>query len=157
MIVSMQKPKRIPYTKEGYDKIFFDIEQLNKTRAEVLVRLQTAREMGDLSENGAYKAAKWELGGIDRELRRLTYLSRVAFVKASSQNESITFGSTVTLETGGKVVTYQFVNVYESNPAQHKISTDSPIGAELMGKSVGDEVHINVPAGIVTYTVKAIS
>jgi transcription elongation factor GreA len=152
----MNKPARIPFTQVGYDKVFKDIESLNKERAEVLIRLQTAREMGDLSENGAYHAAKWELGGIDRELRKLTYLSRVAYVQENKSGQNVTFGSSVTIENEGKQVTYQLVNAYESNPAERKISIDSPLGSKIMGKTVGDSVKLSVPAGEITYRIVSV-
>ena len=62
------KPDPVPITKEGYDKAMSELERLEVYREEVLVRLQAAREMGDLSENGAYTAARFELSDTDRNI-----------------------------------------------------------------------------------------
>lgn len=79
-------PKKIPFTKEGFEKNQKDYDLLLEKRKEILVRLQAAREMGDLSENGAYTAAKLELRSTDRELRRLKYLLRFGVVTEKTNN-----------------------------------------------------------------------
>jgi len=71
-----QKPKPIQLTQEKYNQSKKERLKLNKERKEILIRLQTAREMGDLSENGAYTAAKFELRNTDRQLRHLNRLIR---------------------------------------------------------------------------------
>ncbi len=68
------KPKSIDLTQAGMDEAKVEHSELTAERAEILVRLQTAREMGDLSENGAYKYAKFELRDTDRRLRHLNKL-----------------------------------------------------------------------------------
>jgi transcription elongation factor GreA len=153
----MKPPQKIPFTQEGLDKIHQDILQHEQNRVEVLVRLQTAREMGDLSENGAYKAAKWELGGIDRELRRLRYLSRMGFVSESKGGQTIGFGSQVKVTLNGRQNQFMLVNEFESNPNQGKISVDSPIGQALMGKKAGDSVTVSAPAGLITYKIDSVT
>jgi len=155
----ISKPEKIPFTSEGYQKLEADQDRLNIERAAVLIRLQTAREMGDLSENGAYKAARFELGTIDRELRRLKYLLHVGYIdsKENSLRESVVFGSYVTLSLNNKEVKYRLVNQYESDPGKAKLSVDSPIGSALMGQSVGDTVEVKTPSGPVSYQIKAIT
>jgi transcription elongation factor GreA len=153
----MIKPKKIPFTQEGFDKIHQDILQHEKNRAEVLIRLQTAREMGDLSENGAYKAAKWELGGIDRELRRLRYLSRMGFVSESKGGNAIGFGSQVKVTMNGRQNQFMLVNEFEANPSQGKISVDSPIGQALLGKKAGETISIDAPSGLISCVIESVS
>ena len=73
-------PNPIPFTKAGYEKVKQDIEYYSTKRKKAVINLKTAREMGDLSENAAYKAARFELGNIDRQLRNLNYLLRFGVV-----------------------------------------------------------------------------
>lgn len=146
--------KTIPFTKTAYEKLQFNFDRLTQERKEVIVRLQTAREMGDLSENGAYIYAKRELGSIGRQLRELRYLLENGFVQASKlSHDQVEFGCRVTLKGEKGEVEYLIVSKHESNPAERKLSTDSPIGQAIMNKKVGDSVKIAVPAGEASYQV----
>lgn len=137
----------IQLTQEGYDKFQADFDRLTAERPEVLIRLQAAREMGDLSENGAYHAARFELSTIDRQLKKLTYQLRFAEITATKKAGIADFGSTVTLDNNGKTMTFTLVSGYESDPKAGKLSVYSPIGQAVMGKKVGDIAIVNAPAG----------
>lgn len=154
---TMNQPPKIPFTKDTYDQFSKDVEKYNKLRQEVLVRLQTAREMGDLSENGAYKYAKFELGNVNRQLRELHYNLRYGFVAQKTQVDVVDFGNTVTVQISGKNHTYTLVSDRESNPTQNKLSLQSPVGQALFGKRVGDTVTVDTPMGSKTYTITDIS
>lgn len=133
-------------------------QRLTAERKEVLVRLKDAREMGDLSENGAYKYAKFELGSISRQLRELRHLleNGEIFVKPASTGV-VAFGSTVVLKTNGKEVTYTLVNQHESDPSQGKLSLESPLGTLLLNKKVGETVVLTTAKGQVDYLIEKIS
>ena len=146
-------PKTIRFTKEAYEKLRNDLVDLEKYREEVLVRLQEAREKGDLSENGAYTAAKFELGETDRKLRRIKHQLRYGEVVESKHNGVVDFGSKVTLEREGKQMMFTLVSGYESDPKEQKLSETSPIGRAVKGKKKGDEVVVEAPAGEVVYRV----
>lgn len=148
------KPAAIPFTKAGFDELKTKLTTLTRKREEVIVRLQTAREMGDLSENAAYKAARFELGGIDRELRRVNYLLKVGVVEyLKPQNGLIGFGSLVTVKNAATEMTFMLVSGHESNPSEQKLSTDSPLGKSLLGKKAGDTITVSAPGGDTTYTI----
>lgn len=147
----------IPFTKAGYDKLRADQARLQKKRAETVVRVQTAREMGDLSENGAYKYGRMELGDIGRQLRQLSFLLKNAVVTQPQKNGSVGFGSVVTVTAPTGIKTFTMVSEYESDPAQNRLSMTGPIGQALMGKKVGDEVLVAVPAGTVAYVINALA
>src|SRR3990172_5812632 len=149
-------PQTIPFTKEGLAKLEEEFKALTDGRQEILIRLQTAREMGDLSENGAYTAARFELGATDRRLRQLRYLLRFGKVYEAKASGTIGFGNSVTLACDGKQLTYTLVGKFESNPAKHKLSVDSPLGKSLMGKRVGEKVVVSAPAGTRTYSVVSV-
>ncbi len=146
----------IPFTAAAYHQLQLDVDRLTAERKEVMIRLQTAREMGDLSENGAYIYAKFELGSISRQLAQLNHLLKNGVVVEKSNLDIVDFGCTVTLEQRGKFTSYTLVSIHESNLEQHKLSTESPIGKALLGKKVGDQVVISVPNGEITYTVTKI-
>ncbi len=147
------KPAPIPFTQAGYSQLTADLERYSEERKEVLIRLQTAREMGDLSENGAYHAAKFELGRIDRELRRLTHLLRYGKVTATGSGGVIDFGARVTLDDGTQKRTFLMVSGYESDPGKQKLSIHSPLGKAIIGHKVGDKVTVTAPAGPLAYTI----
>lgn len=148
----------IPLTADFHLQLQTKFNQLTKERAEVMKRLQTAREMGDLSENGAYKYAKFELGSIGRQLQQLKFLlDNGQVVPKPITVTTVSFGCTVTVSSAGKKTPYMLVSQYESNPKEGKLSMESPIGAALMGKKVGDEVTVNIPSGTVHYVIELIS
>ena len=146
----------IPFTKAGYQTILDKLDVLNNNRPNILKRLQTAREMGDLSENGAYKAARFELSDTDRQVRRLTYLKIMGRVAVPRQHVQVEFGNQVTLTKSNGEITYTLVNQYEADPQKFKISVDSPLGQALLGKKAGDQVDFTTPAGPSYFKIKAI-
>lgn len=147
------KPKPIQLTKEKYQKSEKDKKSLLANRAKILIRLQRAREMGDLSENGAYTAAKSELRDTDRKLRHLERLLRWGVITTSKPTGKIQFDSKVVLDNGSKKLNYHLVSGFESDPLKGKLSVYSPLGKTLLGKIAGDKAIARTPAGNVTYLV----
>ena len=144
----------IPFTQEALDKIAADYKSLQKERVEIMERLKTAREMGDLSENGAYKYAKFELGSVSRQLRELKHLLDNGYViKKNSSTGKVDFGSTVTVKQDTHTFTFLIVSAHESDLTKNKLSMDSPLGQALMGKTIGDKMTITAPIGEMTYTI----
>lgn len=146
--------KAIQFTKSGFEKTQKDFDSLTEKRKTAVLNLQHAREMGDLSENGAYKAARFELSGIDRELRRLKYLLRFGeVIKTNADNSSADFGNTVTIKNNTKQITFTLVGPYESNPKSGSLSVASPIGKAVLGRKKGDKVFVFTPNGKMEYEV----
>lgn len=143
----------IKFTRQGFQKVKDDQKILTEKRKIAVIALRTAREMGDLSENGAYKAARFELSGIDRELRRLAYLLRYGAVAEISQTDVIGFGNRVTVDDGKHQITFVLVEKFESNPNDHKLSLQSPIGQAVLGKKAGDKVTVTAPRGQTVYRI----
>lgn len=150
-------PKRIPFTKVGYQKLLDDKAKLLAERPDAVKHLSEARNMGDLSENGYYKAARARLSSIDANLRRLEKLIRLGKVVESVTPGTVGFGSTVTIYDTNGEYTYTVVGGYESDPTKHTISHISPLGKSLMGKHSGDSVLVSTPTGMRTYTIRAVS
>ena len=149
-------PKRIPFTKDGYQKILDEKAKLLAERPEAVEHLHKAREMGDLSENGYYKASRAKLSSIDANLRRIERLVRLGKVVESTDNDTIGFGNTVTISDGIKTYEYTVVGGYESDPTNKTVSHMSPLGKALMNKRVGDDISVQAPSGIKRYNVQSI-
>ncbi len=144
----------IRFTKQTFLEMKARRRELYRLQEEVLVRLKMAREMGDLSENGAYKYAKFELGNTRRELGKLNRLIANGVIEESKEHyDQVEFGCTFTIQQADKQLTFMLVSKHESNPSECKISDDSPIGAAALGKKVGEKFVVKSPKGEVEYEV----
>ncbi len=152
-----KKEDRIPFTKEGYGKLLEERSALLSERPEAVEHLRKSREMGDLSENGYYKASRARLSFLDSRIRRVERLIRLAKVVESSGSNGIEIGSQVTLTDGTRELHFTIVGGYESNPLNHTISYVSPLGKALIGKKVNEIAEVHAPSGIMQYIIKAIS
>lgn len=86
------------FTKEGFEKLKQDLNEAEEKRPEVVATLTKARNMGDLSENGFYKGAKFELNDLDRKIRQLRHLiSEGQVISTPTNNDVVQIGHTVTL------------------------------------------------------------
>jgi len=149
---------KIPFTRAAYEKMRDRRRQLNQLHTEVMQRLKDAREQGDLSENGAYKYAKFELGNIRRELGKLSpLLANGVIVEPTTVSNTIDFGRTITISADGQPFTFMLVSKHESDPSAQKLSTDSPIGAAVEGKRPGDTVTVQTPTGEKIYSIVSVS
>jgi len=147
---------RTPFTKQGYQDLVKEKADLTKSRIDAVVNLKTAREMGDLSENAAYKVARSKLSSVDRRLRFLTKILDHAYIMKVDFKGVVDVGCLVTVETNKGEQTYQIVNSHESDIANGKISYYSPVGRALIGKRVNDVVEIATPNGKITYKINEI-
>lgn len=146
----------IPFTKQGFEDLKKELESLTLKRPEAVKTLSRARDMGDLSENGLYKAAKQEVVDIDRQIRNLKYLIKSAKVFIPNGNETVQIGHKVIVNINGSRKDFFIVGEHEANPTEHKISNKSPIGFALMGKRRGDNVDIKTPNGFLSYKISSI-
>lgn len=150
-------PTPIHLTPEGVKKYSQEKDLLLTERVSVVAEVQKAREMGDLSENGLYKAAKSRLRFIDSRVEFLTALLKQAKIVEKKESTEVILGSTVTVSNGTATFTYQIVGRFEANPKEGKISVDSPLGKQLLGKREGDVFSFTSPKGIVKYTLIQLS
>jgi transcription elongation factor GreA len=150
-------PDPIPLTQDEFNKKKAELKKLLITQDEVIKRLQVAREMGDLSENGAYHAAKHELGNTRRQLRSVNHLLKYAYIPKIISSPQIGFGSKVTLSSDRNNLEFTLVSQYESNPLEKKLSMESPIGKAILGKTINDQAVVSTPSGNVTYLITAVS
>ena len=140
---------KIPFTKAGFENLKKELENFISKRPDAVKSLSKARDMGDLSENGLYKAAKFELGQIDRNIRNLKNLIKSAKVLAPANNDTVQIGHKVIISHSDNQKEFLIVGEFEANPAEYKISNKSPIGFALMGRRKGDSVDIKTPNGFI--------
>jgi transcription elongation factor GreA len=151
--------KKIYLTPKGLEELKKELEELVKvTRPEVVRRLSSAREMGDLSENAEYTAARDELSFIDGRIEELEILlKQVVLITDGHHGQIIDLGSQVTVHVKGREENFMLVGEWEADPMEKKISHESPLGKALIGKVVGDEVQVEAPAGTVAYKIVSVS
>jgi transcription elongation factor GreA len=144
--------KQYHLTAEGKKELETELAELIAKRSDIAEKIANARDYGDLSENAEYDAAREEQAMLETRIAELEDILKNADIIKPSKSSTVRIGSTVKLENGKKV-TYQVVGPVEADPLEGKISNESPIGAALMGKKVGDKVTIETPKGSVTYGV----
>lgn len=144
----------IPLTAAFFAELKTKQAKLAQEKKELLVRLKDAREMGDLSENGAYKYAKIELGSVGKQLQQLAFLLQHGYVAEIFKSDVVGFGSTVTLESDDKTVEYRILSEYEADVAKGSISLKSPLGSLLIGKKIGETVTLDLGKKKLHYLVK---
>lgn len=134
---------------DGLAKLKKDLTELiNKRRPEVIERIANAKDLGDLSENAEYHEAREEQGFIEGRIQELENLIKNAVIVKNSKSNIVGIGSTVhaTCQDGSKVK-YTIVGHSEADPINGKISHESPLGRAFIGKTVGDEFELIIPAG----------
>jgi transcription elongation factor GreA len=150
------KPSKIPFTKTGFEEIVLERNSLLSQRPEAVENLRKSREMGDLSENGYYKASRAKLSFIDARIRSIEGIIRRAKIEAPTHTGFINIGDHVTLKTDSGTVEFTLVGGYESDPGKQRISHNAPLGKSLIGKRTGDTISVTAPAGITRYTILSV-
>ena len=149
---------KIPMTQEGYEKLQDELKKLtSKDRPNIIAAIAEARGHGDLSENAEYQYAKEQQSLIEGRISDLeSTISRAEIIDIKNMTgNDIKFGATVEIEDdeSSKEYTYQIVGEYESDIENKKISITSPLARGLIGKSKDDNVEVNSPKGIKSYTI----
>ena len=137
-----------------------ELHQLKSVqRREVADRIEVAKALGDLSENAEYHEAKDAMILLETRIFELEeFLKNVRLIDEKATTDGVTrVGSTIKVEVNGKEKTSHIVGSNEADPANGKISNESPIGSALLGLRAGDKVPVTTPAGTSMYHVKAIS
>jgi transcription elongation factor GreA len=143
---------------EGLTRLEAELEALKAQRPEVIRRIATAREHGDLKENAEYHAAREEQGFLEGRITALeAKLKNVVVVAPTERGAIVELGSRVRVEESGEESVLQIVSSAEANSREGRISSVSPVGAALLGRKVGDAVTIITPGGEIRYSVLEIS
>ena len=148
----MAEDKTYPMTEEGKKKLEDELENLKTVkRPEVIDRIKIARSFGDLSENSEYTSAKDEQSQLEARIVTVQNMLRYAQIIDNDDvdPDEVAVGKTVSFVEDGddEEESYTIVGEAEADPMNGKISNESPIAAGLVGKRVGETVHIQTPGG----------
>lgn len=135
--------KTVNLTAEGKAELEQELKDLIAQRPVIAERLATARAFGDLSENQEYSDARSEQKTIENRIAEIENTLKNATVIKARKSDKVNIGSTVEITMSGKKFTYAIVGPVEANPLEGKISHESPIGKELLGRKVGEEFKFN--------------
>lgn len=144
-------------TNDGLQRLQAELNYLKTTaRDQLAKRLRTAIQQGDLSENADYIAAKEEQGFLEGRIMELEQIIRnVVIIDENQRNRDVVdIGASVTIQEGNfPVETYQLVGPQEADPANGRISHESPIGKAMIGKRSGDEFLVSTPNGTIHFKI----
>jgi len=157
----MDSTDPIYMSEEGYEKLRADLHRLKYTdRPAIVGEIKKARELGDLAENAEYHAAKEAQRLLERQISEMEF--KIAHAKVIKRDEvakdkAYLFAKVTVIDLDlDEEEVYTLVPPEESNPDGSHISIKSPIGQGLLGKQIGDEVTIQVPAGLLKYKITKI-
>jgi transcription elongation factor GreA len=153
--------KEIALTIEGQQKLEEELHRLETVkRREVGERIKEAKEFGDISENSEYDDAKNEQAWVESRIIEINQiLAHATIISAPKKNDKVSLGSKVELQAAGDDDTtlYHIVGSAEADPADRKISNESPVGQAVIGRKKGDVVSVALPNGkTIGYTVVSI-
>lgn len=151
---NMDKNEKLYVTKEGLENLKAELKNLNDVkRPEIAKRIKEAREMGDISENSEYDAARQEQSFIEGRIEELEEIIKNAKISEPKEKTSVGVGCKVTVHVDGGDESFHIVGAMEANPLEKKISHESPLGAALVGKKIGDKIEVDAPVGKLIYTI----
>lgn len=154
--------QQVYLTKEGKKQLEEKLEYYKKVRRpEVVKKIGTAREFGDLSENAEYDAAKEEQGIIEGEIAEMELKLKTCVIidEKKLDTSCVNIGCTVKLydEEFDEEVEYKIVGSTESDPKNGLISNESPVGKAILGKKAGEVVKVETPNGMLTFKILKIN
>ncbi len=142
-------------SQERYDELQRELDGLRSvSRTEVAEQLKRAKEYGDLSENAEYAEAREEQSRIEARIAELDEILKSAvIIQKGAGSDTVTIGSAVRVKKGDQIADYVIVGSNESNPAERKISNESPLGRAFLNRKAGDKVSVETPNGVSDYTI----
>ena len=150
--------KEVILTKEGYEKLRKEIEFLSsEKRREVADRIRHAREFGDIAENSEYDDAKNEQALLEHRIATLEERLIAARVIDAGEitSDAVSIGTKVRLKDmdANETIEYHIVGSAEANPAEHRLSNESPVGKAIIGKKKGEVVEVAAPRGSLKFKI----
>lgn len=150
--------KEVFLTPEGFKELEERLELLKVVRRrEVAEKIKTAREFGDISENAEYDAAKEEQAMIEGEIIDIEQKLRTAKIinKHEIDTSAVSVGCIITVHDFefNEDIKFSIVGTTEADPANNKISNESPVGQALLGKRVGDIATVETPGGVLKFKI----
>lgn len=147
-------------TRETYDRLAGELKDLTtRGRIDIARKIETARELGDLSENGDYHAAKEEQGKMEGRILHLEKVLLDAEIVEETSGDVVVPGSVVSIAYDGDddTETYLVGSIEERHDELDVISPKSPLGEALLGGAVGDQVSFEAPTGVLKVRIVSIA
>lgn len=135
--------KEIHLTSEGKKDLEIELANLIAKRPEIAEKIATARAFGDLSENEEYSSARAEQKMTENRILEIQDILKNAKVIKAGKRTTVSLGTSVKLDLGGRKLEYTVVGATEADPTKGKISNESPIGKVIMGKKEGETLEFN--------------
>jgi len=150
----------IPVTREGYEEMQRELNEIvTVKRPQVIDTIRDARQLGELSENFDYEDAKRVQAMLEVRVKELkAILSHASIIERVGSNDRVDIGSRVVVKSldDGLEDEYTIVGPAESSPSDGRISHESCVGRELMGKKAGEKVSVDTPSGTIRYEVVSV-
>ena len=149
-------------TQSGLDKFQAELSELKQRRPQIAEAIAAAREQGDLSENSGYQTAKEEQDVLESRIREIENMLKNVNLIGGSRRQAVAavdLGSTVHLQDldNSAELVFAIVGTMEADPSENKISDESMVGQNLLGKTIGEEVILPRPDGASTCKIIAIN
>ena len=140
----MKLHQKVQLTLAGYAELSAELQELKTDKLPAAIeRVSRAREFGDLSENAEYHQSRDDHAALVGRIEELTdILNRSVVVQATTSKTAVGMGSRVKVAINGSVHEFTIVGEWEADPAEKKISHESPLGKALMGKGVGEKIEV---------------
>ena len=153
------KNNKVNLTLTGYNELVAEQADLKDNKLPAAIeRVATARAFGDLSENAEYHSARDDHAALMGKIEELTdIVARSQIIQTTTSKTQVGVGSKVKVAINGTTHEFTIVGEWEADPAEKKISHESPLGKALIGKTVGDKVEVAAPVGKVIYQIKEIA
>ena len=160
-VEGMENQGELLLTSDGMEKLETELDHLKTVkRKEIADRIKEAISYGDITDNAEYEDAKNEQAFIEGRIITLEKMLRRARLleKSDDDDHHVVLGSTVKLRDVelDNVEEYTIVSTAEADPTEKKISNESPVGKALIGRTIGDQVEVKVPAGTLKYKIEAV-
>ena len=143
-------------SREKYETLEKEQKELKSDKIpEIANRIDEARQMGDLSENAEYHAARDEMAWVQTRVKEINRILNTSEVidGARDHSSSVTIGSTVTVKSEKIEREFTIVGAQEADPLAGRISNESPLGRAFLGGNKGDKVEVEAPAGVQIYKI----
>lgn len=149
--------QKIEYLSQNkYDELKKELAFLKEEKIPAIAKkIDSAKQMGDLSENAEYHAAREEMAWTQSRVKEINWIFSNAEIipEGKKGTGAVSIGSKVTVEVNGLKKEYFIVGAQEADPLTRKISNESPLGQSFLGKTKGDNVQVKVPSGVQIYKI----
>jgi transcription elongation factor GreA len=146
-------------TQEGYNQLFEELKNLKEKKEKIISEIEEVAQPDESGEDGLATQLKEELELLLDKTEKIEATLETAKIISGDKKKStfVQVGSTVKIKiSGNSTKEFYIVSDLESDPAQNKISNNSPLGQALLGKKVNEAIEVSAPVGKITYKIIAI-